>query len=67
MRRPVSISRTAALASVWICLVSVLRLMEIDPGPWLALVLGASLGIVWVIADIVILEIEGRRRMRRDR
>jgi len=64
MTRAIFTWNRAALAAVTVCLMSVLDLLNVSY--WTMLFSGLILGIVWTIAEIVVEEIQGRRKMRRD-
>jgi len=64
MTEPVVSGRRTALTATAVCLVSVLVLSGVSL--WLSVALAGVLGVVWSIVEIVVDEIQRRRRMRHD-
>jgi hypothetical protein len=55
--------RHAALAAVMVCLIAVLQLLGVS-NPWVFSFVGLGLAIVWTIAEMVVEEIQGRKKLR---
>jgi hypothetical protein len=62
MTKPFFRPRHAALAAVMVCLIAVLQLLDVN-NPWVVILVGLGLGIVWTIAEMVVEEIQGRKKL----